>query len=346
MKKLLVLLLTLCLLTPALAEGGFVYSSTSVTTCEQTQKIYDPFYQSGELSVLIPGLKEKLVPQGMAYDAQENCLVFTSYRSDKENSALIAVDLATGEIVKEVFLLNIDGSKYVGHAGGVCVTEKNIYLSNASKLFRISLDTYRALPASGPCAFEEAIPVPVNSSYCACADGVLWVGEFQYGTKYKTDSSHKVKTADGRYKAWTCGYVLDETTENEFKPSALSAGGDAIPDYVFSMTERIQGITFTDEFVYLSQSYGRTAHSMIHRYRYDLAAQPQAMGEVSGQQVPIWFLDSDALDKTLVCPPMTEGLCTIDSDIYVLFESAAETYMNPKKPSSNPMDRVFKLTDF
>ena len=43
---------------------------------------------------------------------------------------------------------------------------------------------------------------------------------------------------------------------------------------------------------------------------------------------------------------MTECLCTVDGGIYVVFESAAKTYMNPSKPSLHPMDRVFLLKDF
>ena len=43
---------------------------------------------------------------------------------------------------------------------------------------------------------------------------------------------------------------------------------------------------------------------------------------------------------------MTEGLVTIGDEVYVLFESAAQKYMDPKNPSVNPIDRVFRLTGF
>ncbi len=346
MKKWLSLLLCLLAFSSALAEGTFFYSNSPVTTCEQTQSTYDKFYQSGALSVNIPGLKEGLVPQGIAYLEEENCLLFAGYRSDKGSSALIAVSLDTNEIVKEVFLQNTDGTVYNGHAGGVCVTEKNIFLSNAHKLLRIPLETYRALPASASCAFAEAIPVPVNSSYCCCNDGILWVGEFQYGSSYTTDRSHRANTADGQFRAWTCGYVLDPDAENELKPAALENGGDAVPDYILSMTERIQGIAFSGNQFYLSQSYGRKNASIIYRYDNVLLREPDKQAEVSGQSVPLWYLDKNALNGALICPPMSECLCAVDGRIYVLFESGAETYMTPDNASLNPMDRVFCLTDF
>ena len=67
---------------------------------------------------------------------------------------------------------------------------------------------------------------------------------------------------------------------------------------------------------------------------------------IEGAEVPLWILDSAVREDALMCPPMTECLCAVDGGLYVLFESAAKTYMNPSKPSVHPMDRVFQLKDF
>ena len=182
--------------------------------------------------------------------------------------------------------------------------------------------------------------MPVNASYCAYADGILWVGEFEYGGEYKTDSSHKVKSEDGRFKAWTCGYILTAETENEFKPGVIT------PDYILSMTERIQGITVKDGQIYLSQSYGRKNASTLYRFSNVLENEPDATAELNGVAVPIWCLDKGVRTGALICPPMTECLCTVDGTVYVLFESGANKYMDPASPSKNPIDRVFALTGF
>ena len=210
----------------------------------------------------------------------------------------------------------------------------DIYVSNDHKLFRISMETYEALPSSAYCAFEEEIPVPVNSSYCCYAEGVLWVGEFQYGGDYKTDASHYVKTADGLQRAWTCGYRMD--AEQDFSK----------PDYILSVTERIQGITTVDGKIYLSQSYGRRADSLIFKYENVLTREADSAVEIAGESVPMWFLDSGCREDALLSPPMSECLCAVDGDIYVLFESAAQPYMDPSSHSANPMDRVFRLADY
>ena len=94
--------------------------------------------------------------------------------------------------------------------------------------------------------------------------------------------------------------------------------------------------------IYLSQSYGRKNTANIFRHKNVLLDEPNAQTDVLGVQRPIWFLDSNSLDNSLLCPPMTECLCTIDDSIFVLFESGAEKYRDAK----NPMDRVFKLNEF
>ena len=331
MKKWLPIALALLLLTACAGAEGFVYRCESVTSCSQTSPQYDKFYQSGELSVVIPGLKEGLVPQGISWMPEEGWLLFAGYRSDKGSSALIAVDLETGAVVKEAFLRYADGRDYNGHAGGVCVTETDIFLSNNHHLYRIPLADFRALPESGPCRFAEEIPVPVNSSYCCYSEGILWVGEFQYGGDYVTDGSHRVKTADGLQRAWTCGYRAAGRTDW------------TKPDYVLSMTERIQGITTLNGTIFLSQSYGRRNSSLLLKYENVLEKAPDGTAEVDGAQVPLWILDSTVQQGALFCPPMTECLCTVEGDVLVLFESAAQSYMNPSNPSLNPMDRVFRL---
>lgn len=345
MKKLIgMLLILVIILSYASAGNGYYYSTTRVTTCESSNSMLNKFFQSGELSVTIPGLAEGLVPQGVSYIAEGNLMLFAGYRSDKGASALIAVDMETDQVVREVFLRNVDGSVYNGHAGGVCVTEKNIFVANSHHLYRISLEKFFSLQVSDTCAFEEAIPVPNNASYCAYYDGILWVGEFQYGNDYKTDRSHRMKTPDGYYQAWACGYVLDETQENEIKAEALT-GGDAVPDYILETTERIQGITVKGDSIYLSQSYGRTNTSSLYRYDGVLLKEPDNTATVSEKEVPVWFLDQEkALSAVLFAPNMSECLCTVGDAIYVLFESGAETYL--KGGSGNPMDRVFKLTDY
>lgn len=333
-RKLCVLIAAMMVLCSGCAAEKTIYTSASVTDAEASVQAYARFRESGELSVLIPGLQEGFVPQGITYLPRDDSFLFAGYSGGKDNSALLAVSRKTGELIRQVKLCNVDGSAYTGHAGGVCATETDIYVSNAGKLFRLSLEKYEALPADASCAFEEEIPVPVNASYCSYSDGILWVGEFQYAGDYPTDASHRVSTKDGLQRAWNCGYRM--TDRQDF----------SAPDYILSITERIQGMTTLNGKIYLSQSYGRRNDSVLYRYKDVLSSPPAQSVALGGREVPLWILDSAVREDALMCPPMTECLCTAEESVYVLFESAAKTYMNPAKPSVHPVDRVFRLTGF
>lgn len=346
MKRLLAFVLLLCLLFSCACAETFTYTQESVTDCANTHIKYDAFYASGELSLLVPGLKQGFVPQGLSYLPEQNWMIIAGYSGNEDtNSTLFAVDLATGEMVREVMLQYADGSDYFGHAGGVAVTEKNIFIANNAHLYRISLETFLSLPASAFCAFDEEIPVPSRASYCSYADGVLWVGEFQYDPSYKTDRTHWYKNEDGRYKAWLIGYELDQTQANELKPASLTAE-TAVPDYIISTTERIQGMTIHNDQFFLSQSYGRRNFSTLLQYQNVLDTPPLATADVNGHAVPLWCLNSTVQTGSLVMPPASECMVTVNGSIYVLFETAAQKYMDPETPSANPMDRLFRLTGF
>ena len=344
MKRLLSLFLMICMLSAFAYAEGFTYSQQSVTDSAKTMSRYDAFYESGEMSVLIPGLKEHFVPQGVSYLPEKNWFIFSGYSGMEYNSPILAVDAETGLLVKEVMLKYQDGSPYIGHAGGIAVTEKNIFIANSGYLWRISLEKFLSLPESSECPFEELIPIPSRASYCTYSGGILWVGEFQY-SGYPTDESHYIQTEDGEHKAWIIGYELDETQESELKESARSAAL-AIPDYILTTTNRIQGMTMKDGLIYLSQSYGRKNASTMLKYRSPLNEEPFGYSEVHGVKVPMWSLTSSKLEDKLTMPPASENLVVKDDAVYVLFETAASIYMMGGNRSSNPIDRLFRMTGF
>ena len=128
MKKLLAICLLVLFAAGTAMGEGFVYSNTSVTDSVNTQNMFSTFYSSGSFVLPTPGLKEGFIPQGITYLPQEDWVLVAGYRDDGGQSAIIALDNKTGEIVKEVHLNNVNGSDYNGHAGGVCATEKNIFI--------------------------------------------------------------------------------------------------------------------------------------------------------------------------------------------------------------------------
>ena len=326
--------------------SGIAFKLTQESVAKLKPALYKDFAACSNESVLIPGLNQYIVPQGMDYWDQMGWLIISGYISNNKYSncsVLVAVDLESGIFMGEYFLKNQDGSDHTSHVGGVAVTDKNIFISNGGSLYRIPLSDLLAAEQSGDLKIAETIKVVTNGSFCNYSQGVLWVGEFQYSTNYITDSSHHLKNRDGdQYKAWTAGYILDPGTENELKASAF-VDGVAIPDYILSITERIQGMTaLSENYIVLSQSYGRTNDSTLFFYNNPLSEPSHSSVNISGVSVPLWFLDNKTGVTKLTAPPMSEGVCAINGMLYTLFESGADYYRNGG--GKNPTDRVW-VTD-
>lgn len=302
---------------------------------------YTDFLAISEQSFLVPALAETMIPQGMDIWEERGWLLISGYFPSTEISdcsVLVAVDMETGAYVGEYYLTNSDGTPHTSHAGGVAITNKNIYISNNYTLYRIPLEEILNAGQCGKVTIADEFAVPVRASFCNYSGGYLWVGDFQYGTSYPTQRYQNMKNRDGlMYCAWTVGYELDDSTENGIKADAMVEGSYATPDIIFSMTERIQGFAVTEKTVALSQSYGRTNKSTILLYNNPIGTEAHQTAKLNGKEIPVYFLDNQQQSKAVVAPPMSEGLAAIDGELYILFESGADKYANGggKDPTEN-----------
>ena len=302
---------------------------------------YTDFLAAAEMSYLVPALAEKMIPQGMDIWEERGWLLISGYFPDtsvSDCSVLLAIDMETGAYVGEYYLTNTDGTPHSSHAGGVAVTDKNIYIANSYRLYRIPLEEILNAGQCGKITIAEEIEVPVRASFCNYSGGYLWVGDFQYGTSYPTQEFRYMTNRDGGlYLAWTVGYELDDSTENGIKAESMVDGTYATPDVIFSMTEKIQGFAVTESRVILSQSYGRSNKSTIYLYENPLGEEAHSTVMLNGKEIPVYFLDSKQLSSKITAPPMSEGLAAKDGMLYILFESGADKYANGggKDPTEN-----------
>ncbi|HLO02897.1 MAG TPA: lamin tail domain-containing protein [Symbiobacteriaceae bacterium] len=297
--------------------------------------LYPAFWNSSTAGPIVPGLTEDLVPQGAAYWADQDLLLLSNYLDDGRPTVLTLVKATSGALVKTLHLYQEDGSAYIGHAGGLAVSTKHLWVASGSAVYRIPLSDLLAAPDNGEIHFAGRIPTETNASFTAYADNILWVGEFHHPPTYQTDPSHKLTSRDGKnYGAWIVGYRLD----NEFdQPST--------PDFVLSIPDRIQGMAVSGDSIVLSQSFGRNNNSTLFRYaKPDLAGAPDQTVTVNGSTVPLWFLDG--LNQApnygaLTLPPLAEGLVSDGDRLFVLFESGANQY---RHTAYSPLDRLRVLS--
>ncbi len=327
------------------SELPFKYSQKDVCS-EPLLDDYPKFAPRTETTFIVPGLDEGFVPQGMDYWEERDWMLISCYNPNTSvGSVLFAVDVESGKMMGEYYLQNANGRVYTGHAGGVAVTKKNLYISDGKKLHRIPLSDIDDAKQCGTVKFKESISVPVNASFCNFSGGVLWVGDFHLESAgYKTDSfRHLVNNVGETYKAWTVGYILDETTENEFKASSLVNGSYATPDYIISMMDKVQGMTCVPEEnkIVLSLSYGRKNISVLYAYDDPRSTEPHRTVNLNGVDVPLWFLDSKVHRDFYSTIPMAEGIANVKGKVYILFESGANKYR--LDGGTQPTDMVYSL---
>ncbi|CAH1209850.1 hypothetical protein PAECIP111891_03423 [Paenibacillus allorhizoplanae] len=302
----------------------------------QTERAINPFNSTYQMlwnvsseRAIIPGLAEDFVPQGMAYDKDEDWIIITSYMEDKRPSTLSIIDAQTDQLIKYVNLY--DGSvPYNGHAGGVAVSKDHVWIASGSTIYQLSKADLINAPDKGGVSFENKFATVTNASFTNYAEGVLWVGEYYYPPTYTTASSHTMLTRDNTYQyAWVAGYRLDSQTD--VLPTGRNDGTNTvIPDLILSIPDKIQGMAMLHDSIMLSQSYSRSRDSNLLKYnKPDFNGTADTTVKVNAVGVPVWYMDSHAKaagNNDMLVPPMLENMIERNEKLYLLFESGANEY--------------------
>lgn len=326
--------------------GGEVESNETIgfTQAQVIDKLplevadYSDFMANAKPDFLMPGLEADIVPQGLAILPDGEHAAISAYRETKDNSVIFIVDTETKALVKSILLVGVDGRPYTGHAGGLAASEDMLFVASGEKILTIPLETLTSADDMAEVQFTNSYSVGTRASLANYSGGVLWVGDFFYpGGNYNTKDSHKTEAPDGTtHYAWMEGFKLDIPIGEK----SVTATGELIPDYIVSMTERIQGVAQLDsgEFV-LSQSYGRKNKSSLLIHSNILETDPVSYYDVEGELVPMWYLDNTNLEQEIIMPPMSEGIDSLGDSVYILYESGANKY---RGNGVDPIDHIFK----
>ncbi|HIW32653.1 MAG TPA: lamin tail domain-containing protein, partial [Candidatus Paenibacillus intestinavium] len=175
---------------------------------------YAALWAVSEEGPIIPGLAQDLVPQGVVYYKEKDWILSVYYMNDGRPGVISVIDATTDELIKSVVLYHEDGSPYIGHAGGIVVSEKHVWISSENFMHQLDLQELVSAPNNAEIKFKGSMPVDLQAGFATYADGVLWVGEFYEPKAYPTDVSHHLTGRDGKkYYAWIEGFVLDGETD-------------------------------------------------------------------------------------------------------------------------------------
>lgn len=300
-------------------------------------KAYDRFFGMSEDGPLIPALMQDYVPQGLSYLKEKDWLLLSYYADDKRPSLLAVVERSTGRFVKAFKLYKKDGSPYVGHAGGVAVSEKFVWISSDSTVHAVKIGDLVRGENGGKLTFAQEQKIETNGSFVTYADHVLWVGEFAR-INYKTKESHHMKgRSNEKITGWVTGYKLDDATGTIANQPA-EASGIPGPDFIFAIPEEIQGMSVLPDRILLSRSYGRNADSDLVVYPNPLKEKAHSQIDgLSKSPVPLWYLDAKNEQDRIVMPPASEGTVDVGDKLYILYESAA---YDVRTSGTYPLDQL------
>lgn len=284
------------------------------------------FFREAERVQTIPGLREDFIPQGVT-KTDDGTILVTGYSSENKASRIYRLE-GDGKY-SVVFLENEDGSIYKGHAGGITAIGEYVYISNAGKIFILSIRDVMEAKDGSTLMFSGHFGVPCRSSFCSSDGEYLYVGEY-HAPGYDTDESHRIENRDGNlYEAITFAFRLDKTGKAE-----------TVPSLAYSTCDIVQGFASYNGKVALSLSSGLKKSRIV---LYD-GSGFDSVFLLDGKEIPLVILDSNRLLKEISAPHMSEDLECRDGALIIAFESSAKKYGMGFVPSS--INSIMKMKDF
>lgn len=286
-----------------------------------TPAVYRDFFKNASVAYDTPGIYDGAILQGYAYDAKNDVYLHTAYMQDGAASRIYIVNGKSKHNSRHVNLVCEDGERYTGHVGGIAIYNDIVFISRDGDhgVFTLSLNEIINAKSGSDIKLDIATRVDCPPSFLYADGTYLWVGEFNNDGAYTTIESHHFEVADGEEnRAIVCGYLIDESI-----PSGLASD---VPSKVLSIPNEVQGMAYLNGEWIFSASYG-FAHSHLYFYEDNLNDAPDSEIEISGTNVPVWFLDNDNLKNDIKLQPMAEGIVAFDDKVYVSFESASLKYL-------------------
>lgn len=274
------------------------------------------YHKISNKSFVIPGLNNNFIPQGLDY--HNNKFYITGYMKNKKASPIYIIDEKTNHY-KEVYMKH-NNKKYTGHAGGLALTNKYIYIAgDKNELYVYDINDVNNAKnrdyVNSIGVFKINIDSKFNTAFLTIHDNKIVIGEFYRKNNYITDKKHQIKTPSNDFnKALALVYNLDETKKY---------GIDSL-QYAYSIREKVQGMTIDKNNIYISTSYGI---SFSNIYKYDKNKIKEGKIKINNNNIPLYYLDSESLIYKTKIAPMSEEIIIKDNYLYIINESASKKYM-------------------
>ena len=283
---------------------------------------------NGNPNYLVPGQTEDMIPQGLTYLPQKDWVLVSSYdKGEKNPSVVFALDRETGNFAAQFNLYTSDGEAWKCHAGGIAVSEHNLYVTSDSGVAYFPLDdldvengTVKDIKYKGTLNFGQL--GKTYSAYISASDGMLWAGNFYSNSPLSPTLAKMgfigkdwVWKANDEYFNAILGYKLsgDSSEEEWANLEAIKDNASNVVN-VDNTMDCIQGISFrkiddNTYTMYLSRTVDGSIGAALAAATVDLSENTVYVNESNFK-----------LHKNL---PGAEGIVFIGDDIHILYESGA-----------------------
>ena len=279
---------------------------------------YFEFYTNSVPKFQIVSPISELVPQGLEYIEEDDCFVVSGYLYPKGYSRLVVIDSNNRKYTKSI--VNSKGKEFKWHSGGIACHGDYVYVTGGnSKCYVLSKDELLDKDKE-KVQIIGTITTDSNSSFCFVYGNCLYIGEYQYMSKFVTPKDHHLNSPHGNLNtAMVFAYPFRDDEKFGVSSTAIMA---------LSIGSSIQGMCMDQSGkMYLSGSSSKFDQSIL--YVYDFRKVVQTVDHsynYHGKTIPVFVFEDVALVKRMRVPPNCEGITSVDNYVYMLFESASTRF--------------------
>ncbi|MBO0432642.1 hypothetical protein [Enterococcus sp. DIV0660C] len=259
-------------------------------------------------------ISDEMDPQGIT--VAEDYVLISAYSHKKDyNSVIYVLDNKTHSYIKTVVL---DGNPHVGgiiydpvnQNIWVCNDKRNTSTARISSISLSDLKKYRFSENYEPIEYNQTIDLTDlnKASFIGYKNHALYIGDF-------SDKRHGKMNRYTLNEQGTVKQTSDRKIVIEDKP-----------DQTYNINKEIQGVTFYENYILFSQSYGSEKSKIL----------------IYNDEKNSLSLEED-LVKEIEAPPYLEQIYSKENSLYAIFESGTKRFRKNNKIIK--VDRVLQLDE-
>lgn len=219
---------------------------------------------------------------------------------------LYVIDFETGNLLKQLKLINSDNSVNTNHVGGITTNEETVWITNDYEINEYSLEEIIKTENNYIKSIKNT-KLPNRGDFCLYHENILWIGDFFLNPFYKVPDNNPL----------LMGYNIDNIKDD------LNYN---VPNYIISLPKMVQGMVITpdNKFVFTT-SFTTFINSNLIYYNNVLEEKHESYN-LNGHEIPYYKFSKKNFEKNIKLPPMAEGMFNIDNNLYILFENSSNTY--------------------